>query len=54
MINFQECGTEVAIIMGTLPLAHGRQCIWLMYLAPALIFSVAVGVGFIALAGVVC
>ncbi len=42
--------TEVAIIMGTLPLAMVGS-IWLMYLE-GYNFSVAVGVGFIALAGV--
>ena len=41
---------EVAIIMGTLPLAMVGS-IWLMYLQ-GFNFSVAVGVGFIALAGV--
>jgi copper/silver efflux system protein len=41
---------EVAIIMGTLPLAMVGS-IWLMYLE-GFNFSVAVGVGFIALAGV--
>lgn len=42
--------TEVAIIMGTLPLAMVGS-VWLMYLE-GFNFSVAVGVGFIALAGV--
>jgi Cu(I)/Ag(I) efflux system membrane protein CusA/SilA len=42
--------TEVAIIMGTLPLAM-VGALWLMYLL-GYNFSVAVGVGFIALAGV--
>ena len=42
--------SEVAIIMGTLPLAM-VGAIWLMYLL-GYNFSVAVGVGFIALAGV--
>ena len=41
---------EVLIIMGTLPLAMVGS-IWLMYLQ-GYNFSVAVGVGFIALAGV--
>ena len=48
-INFRNFG-EVAIIMGTLPLAMIGS-IWLMYLQ-GFNFSVAVGVGFIALAGV--
>ena len=48
-MNFRNF-TEVAIIMGTLPLAMAGS-IWLMYLA-GYNFSVAVGVGFIALAGV--
>ena len=48
-MNFRNF-TEVAIIMGTLPLAMVGS-IWLMYLA-GYNFSVAVGVGFIALAGV--
>lgn len=48
-INFRNFA-EVAIIMGTLPLAMVGS-IWLMYLA-GYNFSVAVGVGFIALAGV--
>ncbi len=42
--------TEVTIIMGTLPLAMVGS-VWLMYLE-GFNFSVAVGVGFIALAGV--
>jgi Cu(I)/Ag(I) efflux system membrane protein CusA/SilA len=48
-INFRNFA-EVAIIMGTLPLAMVGS-VWLMYLA-GYNFSVAVGVGFIALAGV--
>jgi len=48
-INFRNF-VEVAIIMGTLPLAMIGS-IWLMYLE-GFNFSVAVGVGFIALAGV--
>ena len=48
-INFRNF-VEVAIIMGTLPLAMIGS-IWLMYLE-GYNFSVAVGVGFIALAGV--
>jgi len=48
-LNFRNF-IEVAIIMGTLPLAMVGS-IWLMYLA-GYNFSVAVGVGFIALAGV--
>ncbi|WP_076417099.1 efflux RND transporter permease subunit [Colwellia sp. UCD-KL20] len=48
-LNFRNF-TEVAIIMGTLPLAMVGS-IWLMYLQ-GFNFSVAVGVGFIALAGV--
>lgn len=48
-LNFRNI-TEVAIIMGTLPLAMVGS-IWLMYLL-GYNFSVAVGVGFIALAGV--
>jgi Cu(I)/Ag(I) efflux system membrane protein CusA/SilA len=48
-INFRNL-VEVAIIMGTLPLAMVGS-IWLMYLE-GYNFSVAVGVGFIALAGV--
>ncbi len=48
-INFRNF-IEVAIIMGTLPLAMVGG-IWLMYLQ-GFNFSVAVGVGFIALAGV--
>ncbi len=48
-INFRNF-VEVAIIMGTLPLAMIGS-IWLMYLQE-FNFSVAVGVGFIALAGV--
>lgn len=48
-INFRNI-VEVAIIMGTLPLAMVGS-IWLMYLHE-FNFSVAVGVGFIALAGV--
>ncbi|PCI44312.1 MAG: CusA/CzcA family heavy metal efflux RND transporter [Alphaproteobacteria bacterium] len=48
-INFRNFA-EVAIIMGTLPLAMAGS-IWLMYLQ-GFNFSVAVGVGFIALAGV--
>ncbi|MCB2091718.1 MAG: efflux RND transporter permease subunit [Alphaproteobacteria bacterium] len=48
-LNFRNF-TEVAIIMGTLPLAMVGS-IWLMYLE-GYNFSVAVGVGFIALAGV--
>jgi len=48
-INFRNF-VEVAIIMGTLPLAMVGS-IWLMYLQ-GYNFSVAVGVGFIALAGV--
>jgi len=48
-INFRNF-VEVAIIMGTLPLAMVGS-IWLMYLQD-FNFSVAVGVGFIALAGV--
>ena len=48
-INFRNF-TEVALIMGTLPLAMIGS-IWLMYLL-GYNFSVAVGVGFIALAGV--
>ncbi|MAD27767.1 MAG: CusA/CzcA family heavy metal efflux RND transporter [Pseudomonadales bacterium] len=47
--NFRSF-SEVAIIMGTLPLAMVGS-IWLMYLL-GYNFSVAVGVGFIALAGV--
>jgi Cu(I)/Ag(I) efflux system membrane protein CusA/SilA len=47
--NFRSF-TEVALIMGTLPLALIGG-IWLMYLSD-FNFSVAVGVGFIALAGV--
>ncbi|QOL25648.1 efflux RND transporter permease subunit [Thalassotalea sp. LPB0316] len=48
-LNFRSLA-EVAIIMGTLPLAMIGG-IWLMYLE-GFNFSVAVGVGFIALAGV--
>ena len=48
-MNFRNV-IEVAIIMGTLPLAMVGS-IWLMYLE-GYNFSVAVGVGFIALAGV--
>ncbi|MBR7889691.1 efflux RND transporter permease subunit [Marinomonas sp. A79] len=48
-INFRNF-FEVAIIMGTLPFAMVGS-IWLMYLS-GFNFSVAVGVGFIALAGV--
>ena len=48
-LNFKSFA-EVAIIMGTLPLAMVGS-IWLMYLQD-FNFSVAVGVGFIALAGV--
>ena len=48
-LNFRNF-VEVAIIMGTLPLALVGS-IWLMYLL-GYNFSVAVGVGFIALAGV--
>jgi len=48
-INFRNL-VEVGIIMGTLPLAMVGS-IWLMYLQ-GFNFSVAVGVGFIALAGV--
>ncbi|WDE05820.1 efflux RND transporter permease subunit [Thalassomonas viridans] len=48
-LNFRNV-IEVAIIMGTLPLAMVGS-IWLMYLE-GYNFSVAVGVGFIALAGV--
>jgi len=48
-LNFRNF-TEVVIIMGTLPLAMVGS-IWLMYLL-GYNFSVAVGVGFIALAGV--
>jgi len=48
-LNFRSVA-EVAIIMGTLPLAMIGS-IWLMYLL-GYNFSVAVGVGFIALAGV--
>lgn len=48
-MNFRNL-VEVAIIMGTLPLAMVGS-IWLMYLE-GYNFSVAVGVGFIALAGV--
>ncbi|MCV2404124.1 CusA/CzcA family heavy metal efflux RND transporter [Marinomonas sp. C2222] len=48
-INFRNF-SEVAIIMGTLPFAMVGS-VWLMYLS-GFNFSVAVGVGFIALAGV--
>jgi len=48
-INFRNL-TEVAILMGTLPFAL-LGSIWLMYLEE-FNFSIAVGVGFIALAGV--
>ena len=48
-LNFRNI-IEVAMIMGTLPLAMVGS-IWLMYLE-GFNFSVAVGVGFIALAGV--
>ncbi len=48
-LNFRSF-SEVAIIMGTLPLALVGS-VWLMYLEQ-FNFSVAVGVGFIALAGV--
>ena len=48
-LNFRNF-VEVAIIMGTLPLAMVGS-VWLMYLQ-GFNFSVAVGVGFIALAGV--
>ncbi|MFD2207674.1 efflux RND transporter permease subunit [Kiloniella antarctica] len=48
-INFRNL-VEVAIIIGTLPLAMVGS-IWLMYLQ-GFNFSIAVGVGFIALAGV--
>jgi Cu(I)/Ag(I) efflux system membrane protein CusA/SilA len=48
-LNFRNV-IEVAIIMGTLPFAMVGS-IWLMYLE-GFNFSVAVGVGFIALAGV--
>ena len=49
LINFRNV-VEVGIIMGTLPLAMVGS-IWLMYLE-GFNFSVAAGVGFIALAGV--
>ena len=49
-LNFRNV-IEVAMIMGTLPLAMVGS-IWLMYLE-GFNFSVAVGVGFIALAGAV-
>ena len=48
-LNFRNVA-EVAMIMGTLPLAMVGS-VWLMYLQ-GFNFSVAVGVGFIALAGV--
>jgi Cu(I)/Ag(I) efflux system membrane protein CusA/SilA len=48
-LNFRNV-VEVAMIMGTLPLAMVGS-VWLMYLQ-GFNFSVAVGVGFIALAGV--
>lgn len=48
-MNFRNA-TEIAIILGTLPLALVGS-IWLMYLLDYN-FSVAVAVGFIALAGV--
>ena len=48
-LNFRNV-SEVAIIMGTLPMAVAGG-LWLMYFADYN-FSVAVGVGFIALAGV--
>jgi len=48
-VNFRSLA-EVAILMGTLPLAMAGS-IWLMYLLDYN-FSVAVGVGFIALSGV--
>jgi Cu(I)/Ag(I) efflux system membrane protein CusA/SilA len=48
-LNFRNL-TEVAIIMGTLPLAMVGS-VWLMYWQ-GFNFSIAVGVGFIALAGV--
>lgn len=48
-MNFRRVA-EVVIIMGTLPMAVAGG-LWLMYLA-GFNFSVAVGVGFIALAGV--
>ncbi len=48
-MNFRNF-VEVAIIMGTLPLAMVGS-VWLMYLQ-GFNFSIAVGVGFIALAGV--
>ncbi|MCJ7558350.1 MAG: efflux RND transporter permease subunit [Gammaproteobacteria bacterium] len=48
-MNFRNF-TEVALIMGTLPLAM-VGAVWLMYVL-GYNFSVAVGVGFIALAGV--
>jgi Cu(I)/Ag(I) efflux system membrane protein CusA/SilA len=48
-MNFRSF-TEVAIIMGTLPLAMVGS-VWLMYWQ-GFNFSIAVGVGFIALAGV--
>nr|WP_320135704.1 efflux RND transporter permease subunit [uncultured Amphritea sp.] len=48
-LNFRNV-VEVSIIMGTLPLAMVGS-VWLMYLE-GFNFSVAVGVGFIALAGV--
>ncbi len=48
-MNFRNV-VEVAIVMGTLPLAMVGS-IWLMYIE-RYNFSVAVGVGFIALAGV--
>tara|TARA_R110002096_G_scaffold377631_1_gene571443 strand:+ start:514 stop:3636 length:3123 start_codon:yes stop_codon:yes gene_type:complete len=48
-INFRNF-VEVAIIMGTLPLAMVGS-VWLMYIQ-GFNFSIAVGVGFIALAGV--
>ncbi len=48
-LNFRNV-IEVAMIMGTLPLAMVGS-VWLMYLE-GYNFSVAVGVGFIALAGV--
>jgi Cu(I)/Ag(I) efflux system membrane protein CusA/SilA len=48
-MNFRNI-TEVALIMGTLPLAMVGS-VWMMYLL-GYNFSVAVGVGFIALAGV--
>lgn len=50
-MNFRNFA-EVTMIMGTLPLAMVGS-VWLMYLQ-GFNFSIAAGVGFITLTGVVC